>query len=158
MLGQSPQFARLQVSAAARPTTKRARMQLQNLQTWCAKLNSRISLSASLRKIQAKKKPTRHRGELAALFLAKNAHPLRHRRVAWLTAFQPITVAGPRPNFTAFPAAHACKLKFECMTRVERCQRERVFRQWLSDFSTAACAFPPARATLPANLPGGTVR
>jgi len=35
---------------------------------------------------------------------------LRHGRVAWLTAFQPITVAGPRPIFTAFPAALACKL------------------------------------------------
>ena len=61
---------------------------------------------------------------MAALFLAKSAQPLRHRRVAWLTAFQPITVAGPRPNFTAFPAAHACKLKIECMPRSKSCQRQ----------------------------------
>jgi hypothetical protein len=37
--------------------------------------------------------------------------------------FQPITVAGPRPIFTAFPAAHACKLKIECMSRIAVCQR-----------------------------------
>jgi len=37
--------------------------------------------------------------------------------------FQPITVAGPRPIFTAFPAAHACKLKIECMSRLPMCQR-----------------------------------
>lgn len=60
---------------------------------------------------------------VAALFLAKSAQPLRHRRVAWLTAFQPITVAGPRPIFTAFPAAHACKLKNECMSSLPECQR-----------------------------------
>jgi hypothetical protein len=34
---------------------------------------------------------------------------LRHGRVAWLTALQPITVAGPRPIRTAFPASLACK-------------------------------------------------
>jgi len=32
-------------------------------------------------------------------------------------------VAGPRPIFTAFPAAHACKLKIECMSRLPMCQR-----------------------------------
>jgi hypothetical protein len=32
-------------------------------------------------------------------------------------------VAGPRPIFTAFPAAHACKLKTECMSRIAACQR-----------------------------------
>src|SRR5882724_6229792 len=48
--------------------------------------------------------------------------PLRHERVAWLTAFQPITVAGPRPIRTTFPATHACKLKFECMPRLQECQ------------------------------------
>src|SRR5882762_8513246 len=47
---------------------------------------------------------------------------LRHGRVAWLTAFQPITVAGPRPIHTAFPASLACKLKFECMTQPLECQ------------------------------------
>ena len=47
---------------------------------------------------------------------------LRHGRVAWLTAFQPITVAGPRPIHTAFPASPACKLKFECMTQPQECQ------------------------------------
>src|SRR5882762_5072216 len=47
---------------------------------------------------------------------------LRHGRVAWLTAFQPITVAGPRPIHTAFPASLACKLKFECMPCEQECQ------------------------------------
>src|SRR5579859_458555 len=42
------------------------------------------------------------------LFSRKAQSP-QHGRVAWLTAFQPITVAGPRPIRTAFPAAHACK-------------------------------------------------
>src|SRR6267143_7143192 len=53
---------------------------------------------------------------------SRRARPLRHGRVAWLTAFQPITVAGPRPIHTAFPASPACKLKFECMTQPQECQ------------------------------------
>jgi hypothetical protein len=61
----------------------------------------------------------------AALFLAKSAIPLRRGRVAWLTALRPITVAGPRPIRTAFPASLACKLKYECMSRIEECQCER---------------------------------
>jgi len=32
-------------------------------------------------------------------------------RVAWLTAWRPITVAGPRPICTAFPASIACKIR-----------------------------------------------
>jgi hypothetical protein len=50
-------------------------------------------------------------GLQAALFLAKSASLLRRGRVAWLTAFEPITVAGPRPICTAFPASLACKIE-----------------------------------------------
>jgi hypothetical protein len=57
-----------------------------------------------------------------ALFLAKSAILLRPGRVAWLTAFQPITVAGPRPIRTAFPAPLACKLDTECMSGIWECQ------------------------------------
>jgi len=43
-------------------------------------------------------------------FLSRKAHVFpRHGTVAWLTASQPITVAGPRPICTAFPASIACK-------------------------------------------------
>jgi hypothetical protein len=120
---------------------------------------------AFAQKVLDKKNAPRETGALAPLFLAKSAQPLRHRRVAWLTAGEPLTVAGPRPIFTAFPAAHACKLKIECMTHAERCQRDRVVDgvdarvscELFSDFSTAACVFPPAPARLPGNLPGGTV-
>jgi hypothetical protein len=59
---------------------------------------------------------------MASLFLAKNAALCGNGRVAWLTAFQPITVAGPRPIHTAFPASLACKLKFEFMPRERECQ------------------------------------
>jgi hypothetical protein len=45
-------------------------------------------------------------------FLSRKAHVFpRHGTVAWLTASQPITVAGPRPICTAFPASIACKFK-----------------------------------------------
>src|SRR6202158_4626354 len=44
------------------------------------------------------------------LFSRKAQSP-RHGRVAWLTALQPITVAGPRPIHTAYPASLACKIK-----------------------------------------------
>jgi hypothetical protein len=47
----------------------------------------------------------------AALSLAKSANPLRRERVPWLTAVEPITVAGPRPIRTAFPAPSACKME-----------------------------------------------
>jgi len=59
-------------------------------------------------------------GLTAAFFLAKNALPVRRGRVAWLTAFRPITVAGPRPIHTAFPASLACKCMYECKVRVAR--------------------------------------
>lgn len=141
---------------AARNTKKRtARMPLENLRPSPASQSSRFSLP--VRGFAQKKSPTRYRGRRAALFLAKSAQSLRHRRVAWLTAFQPITVAGPRPNFTAFPAAHACKLKTECMPRMRRCQRRRAVREIFSDSSIAACAFPPWRARLLAHLPAGTI-
>jgi hypothetical protein len=90
---------------------------------------------------------------------SRRARPLRHGRVAWLTAFQPITVAGPRPIHTAFPAALACKLKFECKLRPRECQCAS--EKWtgkFSDSSSWACGFPPGRAGLLANLRGGRVR
>ena len=67
-----------------------------------------------------KKMPREFRGATRAAPSREELRKLRHGRVAWLTApklsFWPITVAGPRPNLTAFPAALACKLWNECMT------------------------------------------
>ena len=104
-------------------------------------------------------------GLLAALFLAKSAVPLRHGRVAWLTAVQPITVAGPRPIRTAFPAAHACKMKDECMSRIWECQSEAgawqrsiVDAVKVSDFSSLAYASQPVHAGPLANPRGGKAR
>jgi hypothetical protein len=87
----------------------------------------------------------------AALFLAKSAIPVRLGRVAWLTAFQPITVAGPRPIRTAFPASLACKLKYECMSRIRECQSaagtsqvrvtSTVFPVWFALFDQSAQPF-----------------
>src|SRR6202521_5433040 len=68
------------------------------------------------------KSPTRQLGASGIALSREERGPLRHERVAWLTAFQPITVAGPRPIHTASPASLACKLKFECMTRPQECQ------------------------------------
>ncbi len=65
--------------------------------------------------------PLRH-GRVGIALSREERGPLRHGRVAWLTAFQPITVAGPRPIHTAFPASPACKLKFECKPRLVECQ------------------------------------
>ena len=69
-----------------------------------------------------KKAPRDTLGPVATFFLAKSAAFCGTGRVAWLTAFQPITVAGPRPIHTAFPASLACKLKIECMPRLRECQ------------------------------------
>src|SRR5439155_5449997 len=61
-----------------------------------------------------KKAPRDRFGAFGIALSREERGPLRHGRVAWLTAFKPITVAGPRPIHTAFPASLACKLKFEC--------------------------------------------
>jgi hypothetical protein len=105
------------------------------------------------------KSPARRRGASGNAPSREERGPLRHGRVAWLTAFQPITVAGPRPIRTAFPASLACKLKFECKPRTRGCQCafERLPRK-LSDSSNWACAFPPGRGDLPANPRAGTAR
>src|ERR1700719_2029562 len=72
--------------------------------------------------LHQQKSPTRHLGA-SGIALSREEHGLlRHGRVAWLTAFQPITVAGPRPIHTAFPASPACKLNFECKPRQMECQ------------------------------------
>src|SRR5947207_1979712 len=72
--------------------------------------------------LHQQKSPTRHLGASGIALSREERGPLRHGRVAWLTAFQPITVAGPRPIRTAFPAFPACKLNFECMPRQMECQ------------------------------------
>ncbi len=72
--------------------------------------------------MRQQKSPTRHPGASGVALSREERGPLRHGRVAWLTAFQPITVAGPRPIHTAFPASPACKLKFECKPRLVECQ------------------------------------
>src|SRR6266403_1717666 len=72
--------------------------------------------------LHQQKSPTRHLGASGIALSREERGPLRHGRVAWLTAFQPITVAGPRPIHTAFPASLACKLNFECMPRQMECQ------------------------------------
>src|SRR5882762_2042023 len=69
-----------------------------------------------------KKSPTRYLGASSNAPSREERGLLRHGRVAWLTAFQPITVAGPRPIRTAFPASPACKLDFECMPCPPECQ------------------------------------
>ena len=72
--------------------------------------------------LHQQKSPTRHLGANGVALSREERGLLRHGRVAWLTAFQPITVAGPRPIHTAFPASPACKLKIECMLRPQECQ------------------------------------
>src|SRR5882757_7651930 len=67
--------------------------------------------------LHQQKSPTRHLGASGIALSREERGPLRHGRVAWLTAFQPITVAGPRPIHTAFPASLAYKLKHECNPR-----------------------------------------
>src|SRR6266849_3947122 len=128
---------------------------------------SRISPDQGI-SLPQQKSPTRHLGA-SGIALSREEHGLlRHGRVAWLTAFQPITVAGPRPIHTAFPASLACKLKFECMPRPPVCQcttengatehgaTEKTPRTF-SDSSSWVCAFPPARADLLESPRGGRV-
>src|SRR5216684_2183727 len=118
--------------------------------------------------LHQQKSPTRHLGANGVALSREERGLLRHGRVAWLTAFQPITVAGPRPIHTAFPASLACKLKFECMPRPPVCQcttengatehgaTEKTPRTF-SDSSSWVCAFPPARADLLESPRGGRV-
>src|ERR1700675_1418887 len=111
-------------SAHARAPRKPAR-QKQRRRRRCGsagvQIRSRIFPDQRI-SLQQQKSPTRHLGA-DGMALSREEHGLlRHGRVAWLTAFQPITVAGPRPIHTAFPAALACKLKFECMPRPLECQ------------------------------------
>jgi hypothetical protein len=67
--------------------------------------------------IQKQKAPRDTLGLSAALLLAKSAHLCGLGGWPGLRLFEPITVAGPRPILTAFPASLACKLNFECMSR-----------------------------------------
>src|SRR5712664_55514 len=112
--------------------------------------------------LHQQKSPTRQLGACGIALSREERGLLRHGRVAWLTAFQPITVAGPRPIRTAFPASLACKLKFECMPQPLECQctaendttengaNEKAPRVFTGS-SSWACAFLPVRAGLPAN-------
>src|SRR5438046_1563959 len=115
--------------------------------------------------LHQQKSPTRHLGASGIALSREERGPMRHGRVAWLTAFQPITVAGPRPIHTAFPASFACKLNFECMPRRMECQcttengttENGVTEEMppvFSGSSSWACAFPQVRAGLPANPQG----
>src|SRR5882757_2151232 len=82
---------------------------------------SRISSDQGILRHQ-QKSPTRHLGA-GGMALSREEHGLCGLG-GWpgLRLFQPITVAGPRPIHTAFPASLACKLKIECMTRLRDCQ------------------------------------
>src|SRR5438067_13027893 len=92
-------------------------------------------------------------GLSTAPFLAKSTIP-----AAWegtlAYGFRPITVAGPRAIRTAFPAALACKLKYECKARVRlsQLQSRNVCDAGASEFSNWACAFRLTRGDLPGNL------
>ena len=130
---------------------------------------SRISPYQGICFQQQKSPMTRQPGAFGITLSREERGPLRHGRVAWLTAVQPITVAGPRPIHTAFPATLACKLKFECKPRAVECQcradncttkrgRAQETRRSFSDSSSWVCAFPPAHADPPANPRGGRAR
>src|SRR6266851_2034370 len=66
------------------------------------RLLSRVSPGPGIL-LREQKSPTRQLGADGMALSREERGPLRHGRVAWLTAFQPITVAGPRPIHTAFP-------------------------------------------------------
>ncbi len=128
---------------------------------------SRISPDQGI-SLHQQKSPTRQLGANGMALSREERGPLRHGRVAWLTAFQPITVAGPRPIHTAFPAPLACKLKFECMPQPPECQcatengttKHGVTENTpptFSDFSSWVCVFPQERADPLANPRGGRV-
>ena len=99
------------------------------------------------------KSPTRLDGAFGTVLSREEQSALRRGRVAWLTALQPITVAGPRPILTAFPASLACKLSIECRAARQAVSIQRDPRHVMaSDSSSSACAFRPARGALPENL------
>ena len=72
--------------------------------------------------LQNKKAPRDNEGLATASFLAKNARLEGMGGWPGFRHFLPITVAGPRPSLTAFPAALAYKMKIESMLRCPRCQ------------------------------------
>src|SRR5258708_24340674 len=72
---------------------------------------SRISPDQGI-SLHQQKSPTRHLGA-SGIALSREEHGLlRHGRVAWLTAFQPITVAGPPPRFPAPPPSLPSPMTF----------------------------------------------
>ncbi len=78
-----------------------------------------FSLAKSLDEKSArnKKAPRDARGLPASPFLAKSVGLCGTGGWPGLRLIQPITVAGPRPIRTAFPASLACKLKNQCKPR-----------------------------------------
>src|SRR5437867_1251892 len=84
--------------------------------------NSFKNLTGRAVPLYQQKSPTRHLGASSNAPSREERGSLRHGRVAWLTALEPITVAGPRPIHTAFPASPACKLNFECKPHPRECQ------------------------------------
>src|ERR1700731_3189429 len=60
--------------------------------------------------LHLQKSPTRHLGA-SGIALSREEHGLlRHGRVAWLTALQPITVAGNGPSHPAIPPSPPPKM------------------------------------------------
>ena len=147
------------VRATARPRTtgQRSRGRLR-IGSADVQLLSRNPPAAKIQR-HNKKAPRDTQGLFGSAPSREERGPLRHGRVAWLTAFQPITVAGPRPIHTAFPASLACNLKLQCKPRLRQCQCARTKRSCrFSGSSNSVCAFPPARADLPGNPRGDRVR
>src|SRR5260370_28533727 len=62
--------------------------------------------------LHQQKSPTRHLGASGIALSREERGPPPHGRVAWLTAFQPITVAGPPPPHTALPPPLSLQIKF----------------------------------------------
>jgi hypothetical protein len=127
----------------------------------------------SPKKFSQKKCPARNRGTSPALFLAKNAQSLRHRRVAWLTALSAAYSGGTAADFHGLPRCPCLQIENRVYVAHRRCVNASTnHRSWnllhllfststactcVSDSSRSVFAFPPKPASPLVNLPTGTI-
>src|SRR5258708_31201367 len=82
---------------------------------------SRISPDQGI-SLHQQKSPTRQLGANGMALSREERAPLRHGRGAWLTSFQPITVAAPPPEPTSSPPSPSSHLLIFWLPRPPRCR------------------------------------
>src|SRR5215470_6752838 len=82
------------------------------------------------------KSPTRRPGACGFALSREGRGPLRHGRVAWLSAARADHSGGTAADSHGLPRSLACKLKIQCKPRLKECQCER----WPGGDTVCTCA------------------